>query len=89
MPYIKQENRPKLDWICKNLAAELSSTQISGNLNYFLYKLFIELRRLRVIKGYKDMAAFLAELEGCKLELYRRPIAQYEYNKMCENGDVK
>lgn len=75
--------------MCQNLAAELSHIGVTGNLNYFLFKLFLELQRLEVISSYKDMAAFLAELECNKLELYRRPISFYEFGKMQENGDVQ
>jgi len=89
MPYIKKENRPKLDWMVANLAAELSDKGVTGNLNYFLFKLFLELKRLKIIKSYRDMSAYLAELECCKLELYRRPIKAYEVLKALENGDVE
>lgn len=88
MPYIKKQDRNNLDWICRNLAAELSNKGVQGNLNYFIFKLFLELKRLKIIQSYKTMAQFIAELECCKLEIYRRPMAVYETDKMMENGDV-
>jgi len=34
MPYIPKEKRERLDWIIDNLAAELKTLGITGNLNY-------------------------------------------------------
>lgn len=89
MPYIQKNKRAKLDWIASNLAAELSTNGVQGNLNYFLFRVFINLTKLKFISSYKDMAAFIGELECCKLELYRRPISKYENLKMFNNGDVE
>ena len=88
MPYIKESDREDINWIVDNLAARLSEKRMTGNLNYFLYKLFAKLVKLNVIHNYETMSRFIAELEACKLEIYRKKIAPYEEKKILENGDV-
>jgi len=89
MPYIPKPKRPKLDFIAKNLVAELKEKGLAGNLNYFLFKLFVELQKENLIYNYQTMASFIAELECCKMELYIRPIYNYEVKKRSQNGDVE
>lgn len=88
MPYVKQENRDRIDWIVDNLASELGVYGVTGNLNYFLYKLFKKLKSLGYLDSYQTFSRFLAELDMCKMELYRRELAPYEDEKIKENGDV-
>jgi len=88
MPYVKQEQRERLNWIVDNLASELGVYGVTGNLNYVLYKLFKKLKKLGYINNYETFSRFIAELECNKLELYRRELAPYEDEKIEENGDV-
>lgn len=89
MPYIPKNKRYKLEWIASNLASELCSEGVTGNLNYVLYKTFVLLHKFGLMNSYKDMSRFIAELECNKLEVYRRMIAPYEDEKIKENGDVE
>ena len=83
MPYIKLEERQRLDWIVDNLIAAIDSQGMTGNLNYVLFRI-----AKRYCKRYKDYAAFIGEIEACKLEIYRRLAAPYEDKKIDENGDA-
>jgi hypothetical protein len=84
MPYIKKENREKLDPIIHALSIACLKLGVTGNLNYILYKL-----ALRNCRSYTQYAAFIGELEAAKLEIYRRQIAPYEELKIEENGDIE
>lgn len=58
----------------------------AGQLNYQLTTLCQDyLYKNESYQSYNDI---LGALEGCKLELYRRKIANYEDKKIEENGDV-
>jgi len=83
MPYIPQENRERLDWLIDNLAAELSTMGITGNLNYFLFRL-----AKKICHRYKDYAAFEGDCQQSLKEIYRRLAAPYEDKKIKENGDI-
>jgi hypothetical protein len=87
MPYIRIDKRLRFDRWIDNLTAELTSDgvdNITGNLNYIITKLFIKSKP----KRYKDYNELIGVLECCKLEFYRRVIAEYEHSKKLENGDV-
>lgn len=84
MPYIKEKNRDRLDRWINNLAPELAEMGITGNLNYVLFRLANVL-----CHNYATYAAFIADLECNKLEVYRRMLAPYEDKKIEENGDVE
>lgn len=59
----------------------------SGELNYAITVLVLEYMKRKGEK-YQNYNDCLGALEGCKLELYRRRIADYENKKANENGDV-
>lgn len=84
MPYIPKENRKHLDWIADNLAAELKTLGVTGNLNYVLFRL-----AKRICYRYRDYAAFEGDCQQSLKEIYRRLIAPYEDRKIEENGDVE
>ncbi len=84
MPYIIKENRERLDWIIDNLAAELKTLGITGNLNYALFRL-----AKKICRRYKDYAAFEGDCQQSLKEIYRRLEIPYEDKKIKENGDVK
>jgi hypothetical protein len=85
MPYIKQEDRARLQPVIDLL----NNTEIRspGELNYLLTLLthrFLN-QKPESYQGYNDC---MGALEGAKLELYRRHISSYEEDKIKENGDV-
>lgn len=78
MPYIKEEDRERL---------KVDSPRNAGELNY----LFTMIAHAYIIKhgeNYQNYNDLLGALEGCKLELYRRKISNYEDEKIKINGDV-
>lgn len=84
LPYIKQEQRDRLDWIIDNLASELSSMGITGNLNYVLYRLAKKLCR-----RYSDYAMLEGDVQSALREIYRKQVAPYENLKEKENGEIE
>lgn len=84
MPYIPQKDRIALDPLINQLSNLIVS---EGELNYVL---------TRLVKGYIDREGAcyatynkaIGVLECAKLELYRRPVAAYEGQKLNQNGDV-
>ena len=88
MPYIDKPKRERLDWIAENLAAELSDKDITGKLNYFMFKVIIELRKHGQCHSYKELSRYLAELHECGEEIRRRILAKHEDKTIKINGDV-
>ena len=80
MPYIKQEDR-------KRLNLPFPRPENSGELNYCIH---ILLERYLKHKGesYQTYNDMIGALECAKLELYRRRISKYEAKKVEENGDI-
>lgn len=85
MPYIKTEDREKL---C-DLTNHMEETRIesAGELNYLLTILVHSFLTQRA-ESYQSYNDALGSIEGCKLELYRRAIGNYEDLKIDLNGDV-
>jgi hypothetical protein len=87
MPYIKREDRVKLDEHINSLIEALKQfplEMLDGALNYCI---------TRLLKGlyppkYFNYNRAIGVLESCKLEFYRRMVAPYEDQKIMENGDV-
>jgi len=82
MPYIKNERRKVVDKIVQ-LMKELN-VKADGDLNYILYKFC----KYNVPLGYNSIKNFCGELRQCATEIERRILADYEQNKIFENGDV-
>jgi len=78
MPYIQQEDRNLNTILGPRTAGELnfSFTQILQN--------YIKQNG----KSYQTFNDIIGALEGAKLELYRRRVADYEDGKIVVNGDV-
>jgi len=81
MPYIKEEDRQKLDKIWD------IEPQNAGELNYLFTVLIKQFLGNQGI-SYQKFNDAVGALEGCKLELYRKHIVEYENEKMLLNGDV-
>ena len=79
MPYIPQDRRKVLH------VGEIPNT--AGELNYMftrLCKIYLD-KKHRTYQHFNDC---IGALEGCKLEMYRRQVVEYENKKIEENGDV-
>ena len=86
MPYITIKNRKQFDKILDEVKSAYPTN--AGELNYLITsicKICLDNSR-RKYQNYNDV---LGALEGVKLELYRRYIAEYEDEKIKENGDVQ
>jgi hypothetical protein len=84
MPYIKQEDRDKID---SKLNPLLLTPLSSGELNYVITKLcnfYLSYHK----PNYSTMNNIIGVLECAKLEYYRRICGPYEDTKVKENGDV-
>lgn len=82
MPYVKQELRPFLDLIVKEM--ERHSIKANGDLNYVLFKYCKE----NVAPAYGNYKNFIGELNECAAEIRRRFLVPHEKKKIEENGDV-
>lgn len=78
MPYIDKERRKEL---LRGFPAKTP-----GELNFILTTECIEYLGLSL--SYSKLNEIVGVLECIKLELYRRVIANYEDEKIKENGDV-
>ncbi len=87
MPYIKKENRAKIDVVVTQLVDAVESP---GEINYaitrFLHSLVAIVRQRNF--GYALLNALIGVLECAKLEFYRMVVAPYENKKRMENGPV-
>lgn len=82
MPYIPQDERNRFDYDITNLAP-----QNAGQLNYIITQLCRNYIK-NLGENYQHYNDILGALEGCKLELYRRSVAEYEDKKIDSNGDL-
>ncbi|MBI9085367.1 MAG: hypothetical protein JEZ11_17360 [Desulfobacterales bacterium] len=80
MPYVKQEDRKRLD------AGEKPKN--AGELNYVISKILDAYLEAKGGIRYAHLNEIVGVLECAKLELYRRLAAPYEDRKIDENGDV-
>ena len=81
MPYIKQEDRKKFEWL------RFINIENCGEMNYVLTEIV-----KKYIHDKGEQYQTYNDIEGafslCLKELYRRKVAQYEDKKIEENGDV-
>ena len=90
MPYIKESVRKYYKPIAQIAAATFYNYgSVRGNLNYFIFKTFIELRKKGMCNNYVGISGFLAELHECECEIRRRYLIPHEDKKIKENGDVE
>ncbi len=84
MPYIKQEDRDRLDLFVNELSRRVSTV---GELNYAITRLahlFLPDFGVR----YHDLNAVVGVLDCAKGEFKRRILAVFEDQKIKENGDL-
>ena len=79
MPYITSHQKEEIK------QGRLPNT--AGELNYCFTLLAFEYIK-HVGERYQTYNDIMGALEGCKLELYRRKISEYENQKIKDNGDV-
>ena len=84
MPYIKSEDRPKFDKLIEELTVKITKP---GELNYVITKLLHTQVEIQGLK-YETIRSILGDLDGVRLEFYRRVAAPYEENKRKMNGDI-
>ncbi len=82
MPYIKPEDREKLDEIVQLMHE--AGVVANGDLNYVLYAYC----KRHVSPSYNNYKNFIGELNQCVTEIERRILGPYEDEKIKENGDV-
>ena len=90
MPYIKKENREKVDKEINALIEKIIETpanELNGTLNYIITRL-LESSMTGEIR-YNKINNMVGVLECAKMEMYDRIAKPYEFKKMCEEGDVK
>jgi hypothetical protein len=80
MPYIKLADREDIDHAVRD-------PENAGELNYVLTLMCQEYFQQNGGR-YQQINDIIGALEGCKLEFYRRLVAEYENEKILENGDV-
>jgi len=80
MPYIKAEDRTRVE--------KSGDIKTPGELNYALTKMCQAYLLSHQDLKYQTLNDIVGALECCKLEFYRRIVADYEEEKMEENGDV-
>lgn len=83
MPYIPQESRPPIDKAVNQLPIHLSV----GEFNYAVSRMCDRQLKERGL-SYTNINNLIGTLECIKLELYRRLAANYEDQKLQENGDA-
>jgi hypothetical protein len=82
MPYIKKEDRLRFNKVVQSMID--AGVDANGDLNYILYKYC----KYQVIPSYNNYKNFCGELRQCATEIERRILADYEDEKIKENGDV-
>jgi hypothetical protein len=88
MPYIKQEERKKLDSAINVLIDMLELNEaVPGDFNYTITRLIHSYIKNNNLK-YQNINDMIGMLECAKLELYRKVAGPYEDTKIAENGDV-
>lgn len=83
MPYIKKEDRPVMDLVVKAMMD--ADVRANGDLNYILYAFC----KRSIMPSYNAYKNFCGELRQCATEIERRLLAEYEDEKIFENGDVE
>lgn len=83
MPYVEKEKRAELDKIV--LLMEDTNIIANGDLNYVLYAFC----KRYINPSYNAYKNYCGELRQCATEIERRLLAEYEDEKIFENGDVE
>jgi len=91
MPYIPQKDRDRydkeVDAIVDKLVALENNQLVKGHHNYIMYTLALKLVEKIGIK-YATLQDIVGTFDCCKMEFYRKVIADYEEKAITLNGDV-
>lgn len=90
MPYIKSEDRTRLDAATVSALTPFTiglAASNSGELNYLITEIISGYLSNKG-KRYQTMNDIVGALDGAKAEFQRRVVAPYEDVKIEENGDV-
>jgi len=82
MPYIKEDERPYMDMVVREMERQV--VLANGDLNYILFAYC----KRNVSPSYNNYKNFMGELNEAAEEIRRRLLAPYEDKKIIENGDV-
>ena len=82
MPYIKQEERPKMDYIVASMIE--SGVKADGKLNYVLCRLC----KLTVKPSYNNYKNYIAELTEAAEHIRVKYLNPYEIERANSNGDI-
>lgn len=88
MPYIKKQEREKYENVIKEIVEILKSQpieQVDGELNYIMTRILLSVYEPK----YFNYNRAIGVLECIKQEFYRRRVADYEDQKIKENGDLE
>lgn len=91
MPYIKHDDRVKLDPAIGQILGALASvnnTNSAGSLNYIITRLLHEVYGNADNTSYTNINNAMGLLKCVSDEYYRRVAIPYEDKKIIENGDV-
>lgn len=94
MPYIKQDQRtklnPKIDALANEIYLQTSENMdVAGLLNYCITELMMRVIKQRFGKiRYYLLALMSGVLHNVDLELYRRVAVDYENDKIKTQGDI-
>jgi hypothetical protein len=84
MPYIKQEDRKRLDKEIEALGLKING---AGELNYAITRL-LHLQLKKQGECYATHCMLDGVISGVQKEFYRKKTAPYEDEKITENGDL-
>lgn len=88
MPYIKKEDRAKLDYnidrLLHNVMVDFNENTEDGAMNYIISKMLGKIYS----KRYFNLNRAIGMLECVKQEFYRKVVGPYEETKIIENGDI-
>lgn len=86
MPYIKPDQRPKLDGIVNHMEKNRMPRD-KGELNYLISSLIVSYMQDKG-KSYATLSDVSGVLSDVSNEFYRRVVVPYENEKIALNGDV-
>lgn len=86
MPYIKEQDKPKFETAITEIVADLLNDYQPGELTYVLY---VIARRVAMNnRRYGHLSQVRASIQDAADEFYRRIMAEYEDEKIVQNGDA-
>jgi len=92
MPYIPQKDRDEYDDLVDKIVDKLVQLDdeqlVKGHHNYIMYTLALKLVNELGVR-YATLQDIVGTFDCCKMEFYRKVVADYENLAIEKNGDVK